>query len=72
MTVSVYYADAFKRQLRRFSRKYRHIRTDIEPLVKALSAGETPGDQVQHASHTVYKVRVRTLMPGAENAVAIV
>jgi mRNA-degrading endonuclease RelE of RelBE toxin-antitoxin system len=55
----VSYSDAFKRQLRRLSRKYRRIRSDVQPVITQLEAGETPGDQVQGIGHTVYKVRVR-------------
>ncbi len=55
----VNYSDAFKRQVRRLSRKYRRIRSDVQPLVDQLEAGETPGDQIQGVGHTVYKVRVK-------------
>lgn len=55
----VSYSDAFKRQLRRLSRKYRRIRSDVQPLITQLEAGETPGDQVQGVGYTVYKVRLR-------------
>jgi mRNA-degrading endonuclease RelE of RelBE toxin-antitoxin system len=57
--VLVSYSDAFKRQLRRLSRKYRRIRSDVQPIITQLEAGETPGDQIQGVGHTVYKVRVR-------------
>ncbi len=57
--MAVQYAEAFKRQLKRLSRKYRRIRTDIQPLIDDLIAGERPGDQIQGAGYTVYKVRVR-------------
>jgi mRNA-degrading endonuclease RelE of RelBE toxin-antitoxin system len=57
--VLISYSDAFKRQLRRLSRKYRRIRSDVQPIITQLEAGETPGDQIQGIGHTVYKVRVR-------------
>jgi mRNA-degrading endonuclease RelE of RelBE toxin-antitoxin system len=57
--VLVSYSDAFKRQLKRLSRKYRRIRSDVEPLITQLEAGETPGDQIQGTGYTVYKVRVK-------------
>jgi mRNA-degrading endonuclease RelE of RelBE toxin-antitoxin system len=57
--VIVRFSIAFKKQLRRLARKYRHIRSDIEPLIDDLRAGKTPGDQIRGARHTVYKVRVR-------------
>ncbi len=55
----VSYADVFKRQVRRLGRKYRHIRSDIEPVIRQLEAGETPGDRLQGIDHTLYKVRVK-------------
>ena len=57
--MAVHYAEAFKRQLKRLSRKYRRIRVDIQPLIDDLTAGERPGDHIQGAGHTVYKMRVR-------------
>jgi mRNA-degrading endonuclease RelE of RelBE toxin-antitoxin system len=47
--VAVHYAEAFKRQLKRLSRKYQRIRVDIQPLIDDLTAGERPGDQIQGA-----------------------
>jgi len=49
----------FKRNLRQLSKKYRRIRSDIQPILDALSAGELPGDEIQGVGFTVYKVRVR-------------
>lgn len=55
----VRYTEAFKRQLKRTSRKYRHTRTDIEPVIRSLEAGETPGNQIRGVGHPLYKVRVK-------------
>ncbi|MGH8499655.1 MAG: type II toxin-antitoxin system RelE/ParE family toxin [Methylococcales bacterium] len=52
------YSDAFKRQLRRLSRKYRRIRYDLQPLIDQLEAGKTPGDKNQGQGRAVYKFRV--------------
>jgi len=57
--VAVSYSDAFKRQLKRLSRRYRHIRADVQPVIDQLEAGQTPGDQVRGLGHTLYKVRAR-------------
>ena len=46
------------RNFKRLRKKYRQIEKDLRPLVDQLSQGETPGDQVQGAKFTVYKVRV--------------
>ncbi len=57
--MAVLYSHAFKRQLKRLARKYRRIRSDVEPLIDELSVGARPGDQIQEVGYTVYKVRVR-------------
>ena len=51
------YTLAFKRQLKRLARKYRRIRTDINPILDEIAAGHMPGDQVMGIGATVYKVR---------------
>jgi mRNA-degrading endonuclease RelE of RelBE toxin-antitoxin system len=57
--VVVSYSDAFKRQLKRLSRRYRRIRDDIQPIIDRLEAGETPGDRISGLGQILYKVRVR-------------
>ena len=52
------YSDTFKRQIKRLSRKYRRIRSDLQPFIERLSGGETPGDRIQGANYTVYKARL--------------
>ncbi len=49
----------FRRNLRNLAKKYRHIRSDVRPLIEQLQAGETPGDQVPGIALVIYKVRVR-------------
>ncbi|MBK1621172.1 hypothetical protein CKO42_22685 [Lamprobacter modestohalophilus] len=55
----VRYSDAFKRQLKRLSRRYRRIRSDVQPLLDQLCDGATPGDRIQVRGHVLYKVRVK-------------
>lgn len=59
MLMDVEYSEAFKRQLKRLSRRYRQIKKDVEPVIDALIDGDTPGDQITGTSHTLYKVRAR-------------
>jgi mRNA-degrading endonuclease RelE of RelBE toxin-antitoxin system len=40
--VTVRYSDTFKRQLKRLSRKYRHIRSDIQPFIEQMKPGKHP------------------------------
>lgn len=49
----------FKRNLRALAKKYRSIRSDIQPLIDQLLSGELPGEQVPGVSITVFKVRLK-------------
>lgn len=55
--IRVEFSAEFQRALRHLSKKYRRIRSDLEPILNQLVAGETPGDQVPGVGATVYKVR---------------
>ncbi len=57
--MEVQYSDAFKRQLKRLSRRYRKIRQDVQPIIDALLNNETPGDQIAGTDYTLYKVRAK-------------
>jgi len=57
--MQVEYSEAFKRQLKRLSRRYRQIKKDIKPIVDELIAGKTPGDQIIGTGYTLYKVRAK-------------
>ena len=57
--VQVEFTPEFKRNLRALSKKYRHIRTDLEPVIRQLSAGDFVGDQIPGTPYTVFKVRAR-------------
>ena len=53
------YTTEFKRALRKLSRRYRSLRTDLQPLLDDLSEGKTPGDQLQNTRYPTFKVRVK-------------
>ena len=38
----------------RFFKKYRHIRSDVQPVIDQLQAGEVMGDQVPGTHYTLY------------------
>ena len=57
--VSISFTLEFKRNLRALSKKYRSIRSDIQPLIDNLLAGELPGDQVPGVNLTIFKVRLQ-------------
>ncbi|OGG54835.1 MAG: addiction module antitoxin [Candidatus Handelsmanbacteria bacterium RIFCSPLOWO2_12_FULL_64_10] len=57
--VRVEYTQEFKRNLRALAKKYRHIRSDVQPVIDHLEAGRFIGDQVPGTRHTIFKVRVQ-------------
>ena len=57
--VSVAVARAFKRQLRALSKKYHHVRSDIQPVIETIQSGELIGDRIPGTEYVVFKVRVR-------------
>lgn len=56
--VEVAFTPEFKRNVRRLAKKYPRIRADAVPVIEQLQQGQTPGDQVQGTSFTVFKVRI--------------
>lgn len=60
-TVSIRFSDEFEEKLYRLSKKYRSIRSDIEPLIEQLQSGDFVGDRIAGLGeeYFVYKVRVR-------------
>jgi len=57
--VSIKFARTFKRHLRALSKKYHHIRSDVQPVIETIHSGEFPGDRIQGIEYVVFKVRVR-------------
>jgi mRNA-degrading endonuclease RelE of RelBE toxin-antitoxin system len=50
----------FKRNLRVLAKKYRHIRTDIQPVINEIESGNFIGDRIPGTKgHIIFKVRVR-------------
>lgn len=58
-SVDVQFTPEFKRSLKVLAKPYRHVRSDIQPIIKQLEMGETPGDQIRGTGYTVFKVRVK-------------
>jgi mRNA-degrading endonuclease RelE of RelBE toxin-antitoxin system len=57
--VSIRFTPEFKRNLRGLSKKYRHTRSDVQPVIEQLQAGQFVGDQVPRVGYTIFKVRVK-------------
>ncbi len=50
----------FKRNVRQLAKKYRGIRSDVQPIIDDLQKAEAPGDQVRRTGEDrVIKVRIR-------------
>jgi len=57
--IEVVFTPEFKRNLRQLAKKYRQIKTDVQPLLDELMQGHTPGDQIPGVQYSVFKVRAK-------------
>jgi mRNA-degrading endonuclease RelE of RelBE toxin-antitoxin system len=57
--VHLEYTPELKRNLRALAKKYRHVRSDVQPVIDRLQAGEIIGDQVPRTDYTIFKVRIQ-------------
>ena len=48
----------FRKQLRKLEKKYRKIRSDLEPILMQIQMGDIVGDRLQGIDSEVFKVRV--------------
>ncbi len=55
----VRFTSEFKRNLRHLAKKYRHIKSDVQPVLGQLSGGAAPGDRISGVAYEVYKVRIK-------------
>lgn len=49
----------FRRDLRTLVKRYRHIRSDLQPLIEELQAGKLPGDRIAGVDYEIFKVRLK-------------
>ncbi len=45
--IQIAFTPEFKRNVRRLSRKYRHIKSDLQPLIEQLEQGDITAEQIQ-------------------------
>jgi mRNA-degrading endonuclease RelE of RelBE toxin-antitoxin system len=57
--VQIEFTPETKRNLKALAKKYRHIRSDVQPIIDQLRVGEVVGDQVPGTRCAIFKVRVR-------------
>ena len=55
----VTFTPEFKRNLRQLAKKYRRIKSDLQPILDQLISGNKPGDQVRQVRYQVFKVRAK-------------
>lgn len=55
----IHYTDEFQHQVTRLSKRYRHVRDDVEPIIKKLENGEVLGDRLTGVKQPIYKVRIQ-------------
>jgi mRNA-degrading endonuclease RelE of RelBE toxin-antitoxin system len=55
----VSFTPEFKRSLRLLAKRYRHIKSDLTPLLDELSFGQLPGNIIQGCGVEVYKVSLK-------------
>jgi mRNA-degrading endonuclease RelE of RelBE toxin-antitoxin system len=49
----------FQKDLRELAKRYRSIRSDLQPLIEQLQAGEVPGDRIAGVKYHIFKVRLK-------------
>lgn len=59
LSIEIAITPGFQRDLRELAKRYRSIRSDIQPLIDQLQAGEIPGDRIAGIKYQVFKVRVK-------------
>lgn len=58
-SVDVDFTVPFLKNLKKLSKRYRRIRSDLRPLIDQLSAGELPGVQLTGVDLPIFKVRLK-------------
>ena len=59
MTVSIFYSDEFKRNVRKLLKKYPQLPKDVDEFIQRLQTGEVSSDLLQHVGLNVYKARIK-------------
>ena len=60
LPVEILFTHDFQGQLRKLAKRYRNIRSDLQPLLNDLNRGNYPGDRISgFADFFIYKVRIK-------------
>lgn len=69
--IAVRFTPEFKRNLHALAKKYRHIRSDVQPVIDALQSGTLLGDQVPGVGARSSRCGFATVMPPRANVAVI-
>ncbi len=59
LLIEVEASATFNRNLRTLAKKYRSIRSDVQPIIEQLERGELPGEEIPGIGYEVFKLRIR-------------
>ena len=59
LPIEIRFTPDFRKQLRKLEKRYRKIKSDLEPILIQIQMGENIGDRLQGSEVEVFKVRVR-------------
>ena len=59
LSIQINLTRRFQRDLRNLSKRYRSIRSDLQPLIKQLQTGILPGSRIEGISYTLFKIRLK-------------
>ncbi len=59
--ITIRFSDEFEEELYRLSKRFRNIRSDVQPMIEQLQQGNVIGERIAGIGeqYAVYKVRVR-------------
>lgn len=57
--IEIRFTPDFRRQVRKLEKKYRKIRSDLEPILIQIQMGEIIGNRLTDIGAEVFKVRIR-------------
>ena len=59
LPINIIASPEFQRRLKALARRYRKIRSDLQPILETLQAGTFPGDKISVTNYTILKLRIR-------------
>lgn len=57
--VMIFFSDDFRSRLRTLPKRYRSIRSDLQPFIDEIQSGHFIGDRFTNTGFTVFKVRIK-------------